>query len=105
MLIWNVFYDDFNGQKIKTTNILDHASFRGDCVKAAKKYKNDKEKFLDEVHRSLMYYYWCKCEWEVIISSWPPSDRQEAIKVDVYSQVMNNWHVFSEYIWEHRKEL
>ena len=29
-----------------------------------------------------MYYYWAKCEWEVIISAWPPNEnaKKEILK-------------------------
>ena len=54
----------------------------------------------EAVHGSLFYYYRSKCEWEVIVSSWPPSDRVPERKVDVYDQVMLNWDVFIGYVWE-----
>lgn len=104
-LCWNVIYGNFNSKIIETHNVFNHYGFLEDCRKAAKKYKNDRDGFLKEVRNSLMYYYWAKCEWEVIVSHWPQSDRMRDEKVDVYDQVMMNWDVFSDYIWTHRKEL
>ena len=49
-----------------------------------------------------MYYYWAKCEWEVIVSDWPTSGKVEA-KIDVYNQVMLNWDKFADYTWKNRK--
>ena len=40
-----------------------------------------------------MYYFWSKCEWEVLISPWVGGNDEE-IKVDVAWQIMNNWDVF-----------
>ena len=57
------------------------------------------------VRNSLRYYYWSKCEWEIVLSDWPPSETFKKEKVDVYSQVVLNWDIFSEYIWENRKQL
>lgn len=71
-----------------------------DVKKAYKDYKDDYEKFCEEVRLSLQYFFWSKCEWEVIISDWPPSNREPVeIKVDVYDQVMQNKDIFFKYVW------
>ena len=105
MLEWNVYVGNFNAKKIETHNVFHHTRFVEDCRAAAKKYKGDKAAFAEEVRHSLMYYYWSKCEWEVIISHWPPVQRFQSTKVDVYDQVMLNWDRFIDYLWENRKEL
>lgn len=48
------------------------------------------EQILD---RECMYYYWSKCEWEVIVSAWPPLDGSDK-KIDVYLQLKANWEQF-----------
>lgn len=96
---WNVFYSDWNGKKIKTYNIFDHYGFRDDCNKAWKEYKNDFDKFEKKVRDSLLYYFWAKCEWEIIISPFPPNDKIKESKIDVYQQVMLNWNVFIKELW------
>ena len=75
------------------------------CKEYAKKYGNDKAAFEEKVRRSLMYYYWSKCEWEIVLSHWPSSARFNDRKIDVYDQVMLNWGVFMDYLWNNRKEL
>ena len=111
MLQWNVYYGNFNAKQIEVHNIFNHYGFVEDCKKYAKKYNGKKdpegdfEKFSESVRRSLMYYYWSKCEWEIILSGWPQSDRFREEKVDVYDQVMLNWDVFIRYLWENRSEL
>ena len=86
-------------------NIFDHRYFLEDCKEALKKHKDDKAGFLKDVKSSLMYYYWSKCEWEILLFSWPSRQDYDGEKIDVYDQVMLNWDIFSEYLWEHRKEL
>lgn len=108
-LKWNVFVENrctstVKDGKIVQHNVFNHYGFLGDCKAALKKCKGDREVFEEAVKRSLLYYYWCKCEWEVVISLWPPRDYGD-IKVDVYSQIMMNWDRFSDYLWENRKEL
>lgn len=48
------------------------------------------EKQLD---RQCIYYFWSKCEYEVIVSAWPPRDGSDK-KIDVYSQLKANWEQF-----------
>ena len=103
--VWNVIYGNFNSGRIEVFNVFNHYSFAADCQKIAKKYKDDKEKFAEELKRSLMYFFWSKCEWEVIVSHWPPKDRDRDEKIDVYDQVILNWQSFLDYTWEHRKEI
>ncbi len=147
MLCWNVYYGDFNSREIVTYNIFNHWAFYRDCVKAKKKYKDDKDGFAEEIRKSLMYFFWSKCEWEIVLTHWPsgelyelrtdttirdlmdgviqikndrilaypdrkvelrvfPKDnKKEERKIDVYDQVMNNWDVFIDYLWNNRKEL
>lgn len=104
-LTWNVYVSDFNRKIITTHNIFNHGGFVEDCQKAHKKYSEDRDAFLHEVRRSLQYWYWTKCEWEVIIDHWPHRDNARAEKVDVYDQVMLNWPIFSEYVWNNRDEF
>lgn len=105
MLCWNVFYGNINSKKIETFNVFDHSSFYKDCVKAKKKYSKDREAFTQAVRTSLMYYFWSKCEWEVIIQHWPPCERYQDAKIDVYDQVSQNFDIFMDYLWSHLKEL
>ena len=130
-LEWNVFVSDSNADKIEVHNVFNHYSFMKDLIKINKKCKDDFNVFADEVKRSLMYYYWSKCEWEVVITSFPPyinekeflrlnTERNERIekygkfiktdvdletgkKIDVYNQVMMNWNNFITYLWNNRK--
>lgn len=99
-LKWNVYVYSFNSRQIVTFNIFDHEGFKNDILKIPKKISlDDFNLFKEQLRRELMYYYWCKCEWEIIISPWPTHDNDPEIKVDVYSQVMLNFDVFAEYVF------
>lgn len=72
-----------------------------------------------------MYYFWSKCEYEVIITSFPMYINQEeleiinnsdrkykiniepdvGVKVDIYSQIMNNFEVFVDYVWNNKDKI
>lgn len=104
-LIWNVYIQDFNNKCIKIYNIFDHYSFKKDLFETYNEFKEDKDNFLFRVKRLLQYYYWSKCEWEIILSDWPPSKKFNDMKISVYDQIENNWHIFSEYIWSNRNSI
>jgi len=57
------------------------------------------EKQLD---RQCMYYFWSKCEYEVIVSAWPPKDGSER-KIDIYTQLKENWDIFKELVFRELK--
>ena len=103
MLSWYVYVGDFNAGVIKEFNVFQHGGFMQDVEKAVRR-KLNREQFEKEIRTSLMYWYWSKCEWEVIIDHWPHSDRRKDIKVDVFDQVMMNWNHFITYLWKNRKE-
>lgn len=97
-LKWYVYYHSINSQTIKTYNIFNHYGFVQDIEKYFKKYKN-KEEFAEKLKSSLMYYFWSKSEWEVLIYPWCGGRDTKEIKIDVYDQVMNNWDIFVDYVW------
>ena len=126
-MIWNVYVENFNGKKIEVYNIFEHASFKHNIIKEFSICPS-KEIFFDKLRRELMYYFGYKCEWEMVITDWPTHITVDEIdelneelsryesrwhrkpyslsvdlpiqkKVSVYDQVMLNWDIFCEYVW------
>ena len=95
---WFAYRHNINTQEIEPFNIFDHAGFRSDIERYLKTCK-DKEDFAERVKSSLMYYYWSRSEWEIIISPWCGGRHTQDRKIDVYSQVALNWEHFIEYLW------
>ena len=112
-LEWNVIVSDFNGGEIVTHNVFYHYSLIQDLGKTLRKLSRKKDmteaekrqEFADNLKTDMMYYYWSKSEWEVIVSHWPPGppERFRDAKIDVYDQVMLNWDKFVDYAWNNRK--
>ena len=129
-LEWNVYREDWSKKKIEVFNIFNHSRFYEDVKKALKNFDN-KEEFVEEVQKSLMWCYWCKSEYEVVITTWAPhitmseldrlnTEREKTLKeynrepyrlyvnpeigekVDIYSQVMLNKDAFFNYLWSHK---
>lgn len=130
-LEWNVFHYNINKEEIDTINIFNHWKFSEDVQKSLKKFK-DKDEFSEQLRRDLFYYFCSKCEYEVIITSFPTYITMNELnrlneerashkekygrdcmrlnvcpdtwnKIDIYTQVMNNWDIFLDYVWNSKK--
>lgn len=121
-LCWNVFYENPN-KGIETWNVFRHASFNAE-VETMLAEEVDKEEFEKRLHHSVMYYFWSKSEYEVIIAPWPcyisravsqaikdselPRYRQTidvegSDKFSIYDQIELNWDVFVDYCWRSKE--
>lgn len=125
--IYNVYVHDFNEGKIKEYNIFNHGRFYEDVKKSLKKCKT-KEEFASEFKKDLQYYFWSKCEWEIVLTSFPARVSKEGLnmmnaefgekteqyghepycigvnldieeKIDVYQQCMLNFFILVDYVW------
>lgn len=102
---WNVWVYNSNRKKIEPFNIFNHAGFRNDITTMAAK-ETDYYKFAESVKVSLMYFFWCRAEWEICLEPWVgrDSDKQN-MRIDVYDQVLLNWESFIDYTWDHIEEI
>ena len=100
-LEWNVFVPDINKRKIKVFNIFNYISYKQEIVELLN-HRDDYtlKEFREKVKLSTMYYYWCKCEWEILIAPWICDFDKESIKIDVYKQLEINWNHYIKYLWE-----
>ena len=99
MLEWNVYIENINKREIEVYNIFKYGKLEKEFKNLKKKYKDNREKFEEEIKHQLMYRFWSKCEWEIILSDWPSSNRFNDKKIDVYGQIELNWDRFIDYIW------
>lgn len=102
-MVWNVYIYDYTSDSIVPYNIFEHSGFRHN-IKEASKRSNSKSEFRRELEHNLRYYFWSKYEYEVIIAEYTIGDGVVK-KIDVFSQVMLNWNVFVDYVWNNRKLL
>ena len=95
-LEWYVIIYDFNKKELEDFNIFNSTKF-SEGIKDI--LENDNytsfEDFCEKLDKELMYTFWSKAEYEVIIS-----DMFDTIerKIDVYRQVKSNIEVLAEYI-------
>ena len=104
MLKWYVYLEDFNRRSIVTYDVFQHFNFYQD-VKEEIRQIEDKQNFSDRIKRIARYYFWGKCEYEILITSWLATNNFKAEKIDVYDQLELNWDRFIDYIWENKKDL
>lgn len=103
---WSVYRFNINRQKIEEFNIFNHCTFTKYVKEALIKYEKDKDRFAEQLKSELMYYFWGKSEYEVIITCWVGGDREKVNqKIDIYDQVMMNWDKFVDYVWNNGWKL
>ena len=102
-LVWNVIRYNMNTKKIEPFNIFDHCNFRKDLEKLLNETNISKEGFEEKLRKEVMYYFWAKAEYEVLIRSWCGGNGDEEVKIDIYEQVRWNWDKFVDYVWNHSK--
>ena len=69
-------------------------SFIEDVYKALENYISY-DLFKEEIKKSLMYHFWCKAEYEVMISD---LSEKASEKIDVYYQLLPNLDKLCDYI-------
>lgn len=127
MLSWNVFRENINTKQIEIYDIFEGGYFEK-VAKEIKNIANNKIDFADEFRTSLMSQFWCRSEYEVVITSWPPRINADefnkinyeqaeyynrykvypysyvvnptvAEKIDIFNQIELNWEHFIDYVW------
>ena len=99
---WNVWRHNINSGLIEIWNIFEHYNFNKDTIRDLRDF-NDKEEFSRHLQSNLMYYFWCKSEYEIILSPWCRGSKDEDKKIDIYMQVMANWNKFVDYVWSFKE--
>ena len=51
-----------------------------------------------ELRRKCMYYFWSKCEYEVVVTGWTDTNTER--KIDIYQQLDANWETFKNMVFE-----
>ena len=104
---FNVMIFDFNYKKIKPYNIIPYfIEEYKECQKYSKKYNDldyykvpvtfeEFKKFVEDRSRQR---FWSRCEYEFIVSSWPPSKNREEQKIDIHQQIMMNINVITKIV-------
>lgn len=90
--VWNFNHDDLEEYDVVPMLLRELKSLRKED------FPMDKKSFDKELKTWSSYHFWAKCEYEMIVHSWPEQENDK--KVDVYSQLMLNWNIFSDAFWK-----
>lgn len=52
------------------------------------------------ISRASHYQFWSRCEYEMLISNWPPRKDVPAVKVDIHTQLMMNLETITDILYE-----
>ena len=63
---WFTIYYDCNAKEFKPYDVL---KYREGFIKKLKKKVASKEEFTQKMKTEMMYYFWSKCEWEVLLTN------------------------------------
>lgn len=99
-----VYVYNINAHKIEIFNIFNHGSFTQYAYKAMKNCK-DKADFAKAIRGELLYYFWSKSEYELIVKltddnrvflyPWCGSRNSEDEKIEVTDETDFNWLGFA----------
>ena len=94
MKSFNVIVYNFNTKKFEPYDIMPYLVDRYKRLKAKDRPLSLK-KFIENEAR---YQWWSRCEYEIILSDWPPHGVEE--KWDVFKQIMMNIDVIRDILEE-----
>ena len=97
-LKWYAFNQELNSNKLTYINVLGNDLVEDILKRVKNKTRriNNYNELKDAVKSYLMYKYWGRCEYELIVSNWLGNDMEE--KIDVWYQLEPNLDTIVEYI-------
>ena len=100
---FNVLNWGINRNELEPYDVLPY--FRK-CYEECK--KKDRPKTANEweefIRRKGMYMFWSRCEYEIIISPWPPQKKNVSVKIDVWQQIEMNLDLIVELLMNEFKK-
>ncbi len=98
-LNWNVIHYNSNINAIESFNVFSHRSFYRAVLDIFNKSTRwNMSEFEEAIEKEVMYYFWCKVEYEVMVSGL--FEGEIKAKIDIYDQLKWNWDRFIDYLWE-----
>lgn len=104
---WYVYRHDTNKGKIIKYNVV-NTGVINHLIEMLNQIKKEKghwcyDDFTTAAMQIYRYYYWGRCEHEIIIKEWVGKEAEE--KVDVFDQLMLNWDIFVDLLYDYVIEL
>lgn len=90
-LCYKVYYHNVNKDSIDQINIFDFSCLVNFLEKESN-LDHDFDEFNHNLRKELMYYFWSRTEYEMIVSNW--CGKKAERKIDIFEQLDMNWDVF-----------
>lgn len=91
VLIWNI-----NKNTVEPYDVLPY--FRDEYKRNKKNRPITKDEWEMFVRRWGKYMYWARCEYEIIVKSWPT--QEGGVKIDIWEQIENNLDLIVELLMD-----
>ena len=96
VLEWNVIL--YEHDKIRIYNVFNNAYFSEAITDIMHTPNLSRNEISELIERKARWQFWGRCEYEYIMSSWPPYKEDKGYKIDVFEQLTLNWGRFIDYI-------
>ena len=99
---FNVLIWDINARRLTTYDVLPY--FRRAYEEKKKTDRpTTREEWIKFVESAGKYMFWSRCEWEIIVSEWPPAKEDRSVKIDVWHQINNNLDLIVDILMDEKK--
>lgn len=92
---FNVIVWDINSKKFVLYNVIPYLANKYKETKTKPKTFEEFKVFIDKESK---YQWWSRCEYEIVLQSWPKGDIEN--KIDVYLQVKMNIDVITKLLMD-----
>ena len=96
VLEWNTIL--YEHDKLRIYNVFNNAYFSEAVTNIMHTPNISRSEISEVIMRKAQWQFWGRCEYEHIISSWPPYDGDKGYKIDIFEQLTLNWDRFIDYI-------
>lgn len=99
---FNVLRWDMNRRVLTTYDVLPYFRRAYEEKKKADR-PTTREEWIKFVESAGKYMFWSRCEWEIIVSEWPPAKEDRSVKIDVWHQINNNLDLIVDILMDEKK--
>lgn len=97
---FNVIIENINRREFVSYDVIPYFVRCYKALKKCEKKPSSFEEFKKFVEDRSRYMFWCRCEYEIILTSWPPSKKglDDGKKIDVHWQIMMNIDIITDIV-------
>ena len=90
---------EYENKEARAFNVFRNRSFKEAVYEIFKTPELSREELAERIDRKALWQFWSRCEYEMLITSWPTGPDDKHYKIDVYQQLKFNWDRFIDYVY------